>query len=359
MNLNFPLKKKVALLALGAESAGLFAYYQNGQIYLSDNFGDLTEETNFSQFKKSIAFLIKKSPPDFILTDLHPLYNPTLYGETLGKKLKIPVFKIQHHLAHIFSVAGENHLNEFIGLAGDGTGYGWDGKIWGGEIFKIQNLKSEIRIERIGHLEEQPMLGGDSAVLSPPKMLLGILSKFLEKKYLKKIMKRFFSGQEFELLSAQLQANFNCPLTTSIGRILDAASALLGFCSQRTSPGQPAIILEKNSTQPYSIKPIITDHQLLTTPLFEYLLKNLHRDKKKLAATVHLYLAQGLLEMARIHQTSQSKKLPILFSGGVAYNKIISSYLIKRGVKVNRLLPRGDENISFGQIIYYLTNPGN
>ncbi|MBI4692307.1 MAG: hypothetical protein HY773_02620 [Candidatus Terrybacteria bacterium] len=351
----------MSILALGAESAGNFSVFKNGKIYLSKDYGDLLNDKNFQKFKTDILNYLKKNKikPKIILTDLHPFYKTTDWGKELAKKFKVKHIQIQHHLAHIFSVYGEKTMIEncklkienFIGIACDGTGYGLDGKIWGGEIFKIKMQKSKCKIiERIGHLENQTMLGGELAIREPARMVISILSKLLPKEKVYPFIKKFYTKNEFEILHNQLKQNFNCQETSSTGRILDAVSVLLGFAkNQRKYKHEPIDSLEKNSTLPYrDIKPKVTGYELLTTPLFEYLIKNLSKDKKRLAATSQIYIAQGLYKII--------KKSPITyFAGGIANNKIISAYLQSKGIFVSQKVPRGDAGISFGQIVYYIS----
>ncbi|MCK5332674.1 hypothetical protein KAJ41_02310 [Candidatus Parcubacteria bacterium] len=370
--------QKITILSLGAESCGRFAVFSNGDIFMSKNFGDLLDNNNFTNYKIAVLKRIKTSKPDVILTDLHPHYVSTIFGEVLSVKYKIPHLKVQHHLAHIFSAVGEfvqnnNNLtteikkllpDTFYGISSDGTGYGLDGNIWGGEIFKVKSEKQKDKsknliINRIGSLEEQTMLGGDLAVKEPARMLIAILDKFLPKEKVNENVKKFYSENQFELFYNQLQQNFNCQKTTSTGRILDAVSILLGFSkNERKSKHEATKILEKHSTTPYQINPkIIFDKScdryiLPTTPLFEYLLKNISKDKKRLAATAQLYLAQGFLKI--IKQDLKHKSEQIFFAGGMANNQIISSYLENNNVYTSKKIPRGDEGIAFGQIIYYI-----
>ena len=355
-------KKTNKILALGAESTGNFSVYFGGKVYFSPEFGDLLEEKNFQKFKKIVLNYLKenKIKTDIILTDLHPFYKTTIWGAEMAKKFKAKHIQVQHHLAHIFSAIGEKIIIEncklkienCIGIVCDGTGYGEDGKIWGGEVFQIQTGK--LQTKRIGHLENQTMLSGDLAVKEPVRMLIAILNKFLIKKEIYKFVKKFYTRNQFELLYNQLQQNFNCQETSSAGRVLDAVSVLLGFSeNQRNYKHESIDLLEKNSHKPYlGLKPKITNYELLTTPLFEYLIKNLHRDKKRLAAAAQLYIAQGLYKICQISNVASQ----IYFAGGIANNKIISSYLESKGVFVNKKIPRGDAGISFGQIIYFLTN---
>jgi hydrogenase maturation protein HypF len=375
----FPFKIQKNILALGGESAGNFSLFSKNKIYFSEDFGDLLEEKNFQKFQKSLLSFLKKKKikPEIVITDLHPLYKTTILGEKLSKKYKAKLIKVQHHLAHIFSAFGEKifedwklKIEDFFGIASDGTGYGLDGKIWGGEIFKLKIKNEKLKIiERIGHLENQVIIGGDLAIREPARMLISILNKVREeramnneqkKNFIYKFLKKFYNKNQFTLLYNQFRQNFNCQETSSTGRVLDAVSLFLGFAkNQRDYKHQPIDLLEKNSTTPYQITPKIIyekkekKYLLLTTPLFEYLIKNLNKDKKRLAATAQLYLAKGFYEVVQ-KQKIKSKKQNIYFAGGIANNKIISSYLESKGVYINKKFPRGDGGLSFGQLIYCL-----
>ncbi len=214
------MKKKIKILALGAESAGNFSVYSKGKIYHSQDFGDLLEEKNFQKFKKAALDFIKKNEikPEIILTDLHPLYKTTIWGKKLTEKFKAKHIQVQHHLAHIFSAIGEKIIlnakflipNSFIGIACDGTGYGLDRKIWGGEIFKVKSQKSKVKsIERVGHLENQIMIGGELTIREPARIIISILAKFLKKEKVYQYVKKYYSKNQFELLYNQFQQNFN------------------------------------------------------------------------------------------------------------------------------------------------------
>jgi hydrogenase maturation protein HypF len=372
MKTNFPSDKKISILALGAESAGNFSVYSKEKIYFSEDFGDLLEEKNWSNYKKAVLDYLKKNKlkPEVILTDLHPLFKTTHWGHALAQKHKAKLIQIQHHHAHIFCAIGDNIIqdskfqikNNFYALAMDGTGYGLDGKIWGGEVFEVQVSKSKVKnIERIGSLENQTLIGGDLAIKEPARILISILSKFTDKISIYQYMEKYYSKNEFELLWNQLGQNFNCQKTSSTGRILDATSLLLGFCcNERRYKHEPALLLEANSTTPCpDIKPKIEflrkHYELNTTFLFEYLVKNINQDKKRLAATAQTYIAQGLWEIVSESRASDSDS-PVFFSGGLADNKIISSYLESKGAYASKTIPRGDAGISFGQMVFYLLN---
>lgn len=398
MNIKFKSEKNISALALGAESAGNFSVYDKGKIFLSEDFGDLLEETNFKKFKVAVLRHLKenKIKPKAVLTDLHPLYKTTVWGAELAKKFGAEHVQIQHHLAHIFSAIGEKKLSVIshqpsavFGIACDGTGYGLDGKIWGGEVFQVESEKLKVKsVGRIGHLENQIMIGGDLAIREPARMLLAILDKIQdpkivgrptsdkrEKDFVYKFVKKYYTRNRFELLYSQMKQGFNCQETSSAGRVLDAVSVLLGFSvNERKYKHAPTMLLERNSTAVYgNLKPKITslcneesrimNYELSTTPLFEYLIKNLNKDKRRLAATAQLYIAEGLYKMCQMSNACPQMlrikhcrrvKCQIFFSGGMANNKIMSSYFESKGAVMNEKIPRGDGGLSFGQIVYHL-----
>lgn len=390
MQTNLVGYKNNILLALGAESAGNFSIFNAGKIFFSDDFGDLLEEKNWKKYRASVLKYLKdnKIKPQIILADLHPLYKTTTFGKKLAKKFDAKFIQVQHHHAHIFSAIGDRILHNpsyllpptSYGIAMDGTGFGNDEKIWGGEVFeiKIQDARLPARqarykiqkISRIGHLENQIMIGGDLAVREPARILIGVLSNMLSNKKIYPFVKKYYTKNQFELLHNQLQQNFNCLETSSTGRVLDAISLLLGFCeNKRKYKHEPIDLLEKNSTLPYSdLKPkIIFDSKekkyiLSSSHLFKYLLKNIKKNESlpadeagRLASTAQLYIAKGLYGIINKIQGARNKKQNGIFiSGGIANNKIISEYLISKGAYASKIIPRGDAGLSFGQIIYYL-----
>ena len=366
---NFRENKKI--LALGAESAGNFSVFSGDSIYHSKNFGDLLDEKNFEAYQERLlSFLAKKKiTPEIVLTDLHPLYKTTELGNVLAKKFKAELVQIQHHHAHIFSGAESFLTNNtempktFYGITCDGTGLGLDEKIWGGEVFKIADGK----IKRIGHLENQALIGADLAVREPARVVISILSKFLTKDRLFSQVKKYYSKNEFEVLFSQLKQNFNCQETSSTGRILDATAVLLEIAkNERGWKHQATELLTENSSVGYRLEPKIEKHKnqqiLLTTPLFKYLLKNINRDKRRLAATAQEYVAKGLLEIVKSDQKNfGNRKAPIIFGGGLAENEVMKKTwqkdLEKNKIPNNlstEFTPKGDAGLSLGQVFCYL-----
>lgn len=343
-------------LALGAEQNSTFALDLGSKIILSPYLGQTQLPATFKRYQQTLQKFKQfyRFPPAKIFSDRHPDYATTKYGIKLVKKWRIPLTPVQHHLAHVLTVAAEHNLNEFIGIAADGAGYGMDGKIWGGEILHVKRFP-RLQWQRLASLEEQPLIGGDLAASDTPRLVLGILARFLDEQQLWPVMKRFYTQNKFYLLFRQLQRELNVTATTSTGRVLDAAAALLGFCVKRTYEGEPALALEANSRPIKStLAPVISaapyqdsrKYILETTPLFRYLLSPRGQSRQQSAAAVQFYLAQGFFALAK----KTDPRLPIVFSGGVACNRTITTFLTNHGVLVNKKIPPGDGGIAFGQL---------
>lgn len=342
-------------VAVGGELNNLICTTKKNKCYLSQYIGDTSKYEAYNFLKDTVKRYIHltRLEPKIVACDLHPGYNSTVFAKELAREYDAKLQQIQHHKAHVASVAAEYNITDYIGIAMDGLGYGDDGGLWGGEVFSVQKGN---KFTRIGHLEEQPQLGGDSATIYPKKMLFGILSKILTEKEL--LTLKLFTEKETRIYYKILQNSSHVQRTTSSGRILDAVSALLGFCEQRTYDGRPAMILESMATTPFIFESVFSQKQgktiLMTTPLFRYLLYN-KEDKRRLAATAQIYIAKGLFQIAK--KGLKKKNMPIVFSGGVSYNSMISGFMLQRGVLVNKELPAGDGCICYGQA--YLANMEN
>lgn len=336
-------------LALGAQLNNVMCAAKKNQCFLSQYIGETSKYETFNFLKDATEKMVKltRLKPEIIACDLHPTYNSTAFAAELSEKYDAKLIKIQHHKSHVAGVAAEHNLSDYVGIAVDGLGYGEDGLIWGGEVFEVRNRTN---FKRIGHLEEQPQLGGDSATIQPKKMLFGILSNILSERELMKL--HIFKKEEAKLYLKQLSEGFNVPYTTSTGRILDAVAAFIGICDRRTYDGRPAMLLESVATKPFNLEPEFLRKDgkkiLSTTNLFRFLLDNREKEKGRLAATAQTYLAYGLYEIA------EEKNKPVVVSGGVAYNRMISSFLMKKGVLFNKEIPAGDGGTCYGQA--YLAN---
>jgi hydrogenase maturation protein HypF len=334
-------------LALGAEWENTITVTANGRAFMSQYVGSTGNLRTFEYLKKTVKDYLDYTGvnPGTILCDMHPDFMTTEYARQLAGEHETRLVRVQHHLAHVSSVAAENNLKEFVGIACDGYGYGMDGTAWGGEVF--------LNDQRKGCLEIQALLGGDYAAKKPRRMLFSIMNKYLDEQELEDT--GLFTGDETRIWSKQLREKFNVIETTSTGRLLDSITVLLGYSQDSMYRGQHPMILESmaGNARPYRLRPEYGREDglivLKTTPLLEYIHSNLGKDKHRLAATAHHYLAEGLYEMAA--EVGEGEE--IVFSGGVAYNSIITRFMLQHGVLVNTRVPCGDGGISFGQAAYF------
>ncbi len=359
LNLKIPTPNDV--LALGAELNATCCVIQSNRAYLSQHIGDIdTPETlDFLENAANHLLNLTHTKAEVIACDLHPGFNTTFLARRLSEKWDIPMVQIQHHHAHLSKLMAENGINEAIGIVCDGYGYGSEGGAWGGEVLQ-SNLHE---FKRLGHLQDQPMPGGDLATKYPLRMVAGILNREIDIVNFLNERVRFlpYGNKEIEIISKQILLG-NAPMTSSCGRVLDAVSAILGICSERTYEGEPAMKLEaiaSQGTDCLKLEPEITNRIIDTT----YLLKKIHETQTRnsmqvsdLALSAQSYLARSLAELAVECAISEGIDA-VGFTGGVACNSYVTN-MIREKVEKSGLnflshdrVPPGDGGVSLGQAI--------
>ncbi len=345
------------VLGVGAELNVTCCLLTRKKAFLSQHIGDIETPETLAFLKQTIQHLSKLTRSEImgLACDLHPGFPTTKLAFEIAESCHVPVIKVQHHHAHIAKLMAENEIDEVIGIACDGFGYGEDGKAWGGEVLHC----SLNGYERIGHLEEHLMLGGDLATKYPLRMVASILHDVEGiDEWLNSKAAYFPHGRkEIEIVLAELERKKGL-YTSSCGRVLDAVSALLGICYTRTYEGEPAMKLE--STAAYGkdvlkLKPRIQGEVLDTRFLLEEIYKAKHRmTAANLACSAQSYLARGLAELAA-SAAERFEVKTIGFSGGVAYNEEIAltmrRYVQEHGFRfiMHDNVPPGDAGISLGQ----------
>ncbi|MDY6985129.1 MAG: carbamoyltransferase HypF [Candidatus Thermoplasmatota archaeon] len=332
-----PIEARVSegVLACGAHTKNTFAITLKGRVIMSQHIGDLEEsypfyEEEIEHFKSIFSF-----KPALIAHDLHPEYLSTKYAAAQeGKKTGI-----QHHHAHICSCMAENCIDEALGIAFDGAGYGNDGNIWGGE-FMVCDFEG---FERITHLEYVPMPGGAKAIEEPWRMKLAYLSRIGALS--------FASGEEREKWRILSKFLDRYPLTSSAGRLFDAVSALLGIKEVSRYEGEAAIALEmiadENEKGAYDTD--IKGDTISFLPMIEEIV-NSSEKKEKIAGKFHNTIANVILEVC----VNEGIK-DIALSGGVFQNRLLLKktfdLLTANGFRVHmhHRIPTNDGCISFGQ----------
>lgn len=347
-------------LGVGAEENVTVCILLRDKAFISQYVGDVENLETFLFLKETVHHLtmLTNTEIDAVACDLHPKFATTKLAQEIANEKRCSVLPVQHHHAHILSLMGEHSLDEIIGIACDGYGYGADGKSWGGEILHC----SKDCFRRVGHLQEQPMIGGDLATRYPLRMAAGILSRIgdIEDWLLANNRWLPHRKKEAQTIISQLDSKHSFPTTTSCGRILDAVSAILGICHERTYQGEPAMKLESAATHGCDVlklAPEITNGILNTTNMLWAVFEARGKfSSADLAYSTQAYLAEGLAQLA-IEAAQETGVKAVGFSGGVAYNKYIT-LTIKRHIEengfkfyVHEILPAGDGGISFGQTL--------
>lgn len=332
-------------LALGSYLKNTFCITRGNEAFVSQHIGDLKNPATIEFFhdtlNQMLTFLDVK--PERIAHDLHPDF----YTIAFNKEFDLPQFPVQHHHAHLASVAAEHHVEiPALGLALDGYGYGNNGEAWGGELF----LLKENHYQRLGHFQPLPLPGGDKAAQEPWRMACSVLHLLHRHD---EIHKRYANKAHVELLIEMLEKSLHCPLTSSCGRLFDAASALLGIQDISYYEGHAAMRLESLVTNPSILSDgwIIDGNRISLLPTMKQLLNSSPVEGANL---FHGTLIAGLTEW--IAEWAQKTKIrTILMSGGCFLNQILTEGLTTALLAKNLLpllpknLPPNDGGISLGQ----------
>ncbi len=355
-------KAKRGVLALGGELNGTACVLQDDKAFISQHVGDVEnlETRAFLENAANHLIHLTNSHIDAVACDLHPKFTTTNLAEELADRNGWQLIRVQHHHAHVAGLMNEHGMDALMGVACDGYGYGTDGEAWGGEILLCTRESADFK--RLGHLEPQPLLGGDVATRYPLRMAAGILSKEIDVgDLLRQNSKHLPHGEvEAELVLKQLDEKGNAVETTSCGRVLDAIAAVLGVCFERTYEGEPAMKLESaalNGRDVLNLKPLIHGSELNTTALLVQVFENRSKaSTADLAYSTHAYLAKGLAALAI--ETAQNEGVAAIgFTGGAACNEILArlmrEHIESAGLRffVHEAVPPGDGGVSFGQAV--------
>ncbi|OIO00014.1 carbamoyltransferase HypF [Candidatus Desantisbacteria bacterium CG1_02_49_89] len=362
------------VLGCGAELKNTFCLAEGRLAFVSQHIGDLKNRETFDFYRDEIRkyremFGIN---PDTLAYDLHPDYLATGYALESGKK-GAKLLGVQHHFAHALSCMADNKLEgRVIGVILDGTGYGIDGNIWGGE-FLIAGYKG---FERAGRLKYIPMPGGDKVAEEPWRMALSFLADAYGSGLtgLRVPLVRRVGKNKIKFISRMLEQKINCPLTSSMGRFFDAVSSLLGICDISTYEAQAAVELQAeaektcqrvnvSTCQRYKYKIENQDgvRVIETGQVIRGIVKDLAAKvpPEKIAYKFHATVADMVVETCgRISRSTGLKR--VVLSGGVFQNKLllemISGKLVKRSFAVftHSQVPCNDGGISLGQAAFGL-----
>ncbi len=343
------------LLALGAHLKSSVAFVPNDFLYISQYLGNLDHYEVYERFTQMASGFTKlfDAPAAAVLVDAHPAYQSTLYGQALAKKAGIGCHPIQHHKAHFAAVLGENSLLEsakpILGVIWDGTGYGDDRQVWGGEFFGFSNGL----MTREGHLDYFDWLAGDKMALEPRLSLLSLAEPDWEE------VRGKFSGEEWQVYqNLKVAGRLK---TSSVGRLFDAVASLLGLCDRNTFEGEAAMKLEaqcRTTDEGHHECYASLDHSG-NIPARD-LLARIRADAAKGVAIPHI-IRNFMYTLACLvfEKADAGTYRSIAFSGGVFQNACLVGMLRETGgtaynLYFHRELSPNDENIAYGQLMYHL-----
>ncbi len=363
-------KAESTVLATGGDLKNTFSFGKKDRILPSQFIGDLGDKDTIDRQKKLYdAYAeIFRMEPTLVVSDLHPGYFSTEIGRNISEQQSIKQIFLQHHFAHIYSVMAENYLTEAIGVAFDGTGFGTDGNVWGGEFLYIKGTK----MYREGHLTQVRLVGGDTASKNAGDVCR--CYKLSEPENLTEFVRKP-PDPRMGILSKALKNKVNTFESSSMGRLFDAVSALLNICKENSYEGECAIALEneaikflakdKDKDYPhfrFNIKFVNKEFVADQKDLFlqiEDCLKFEKYSKGAISYGFHMAIVTMVLDVCRMIREKRSEK-KVCLSGGSFNNRILLSgttrILEEDGFTVfwNQDLPLGDGGISAGQAYYGL-----
>ncbi|SNR67060.1 carbamoyltransferase HypF [Desulfurobacterium atlanticum] len=349
-----PFKLKKPVLALGPFMKNTIAVGVDDKVFISQHIGDLETPLAVQFFEETIKDFLNlfEINPEVVVSDKHPGYYSTKYGE---KHYKEKLLKVQHHFAHLLSCLAENEVapeETVIGFAFDGTGYGDDGTIWGGEVF-IVNYKS---YRRVFYLKPFPLPGGEKAVKEPYRTAFSLCYTSNTP-----LPENLTKPQEIKFLEKMVERKINSPLTSSMGRLFDGICAIAGIRRKVSYHAQGAILLEQaalksDTKKSYSFK--IEGNVINWEPA----LKEIVQDIKKglpveiIARKFHNAVANMIVDTALLLRKTYGIN-SVALSGGVFQNGLLIETVLPelkdKGLKTytHQIVPTNDGGISLGQVI--------
>ncbi|MEN8250564.1 MAG: Sua5/YciO/YrdC/YwlC family protein [Bacteroidota bacterium] len=352
-----------SILAVGAQMKSSFTLTNKKLVYISQYLGDMDSYLTQKHYEKTIEhfFSIFNPQVSAVIGDLHPDYFTTHYGTTIAEKLAIPFKQLQHHEAHFYAILAEHGLldskEQILGVIWDGTGYGHDGQIWGGEFFIYEGK----RMERVAHLPYFPFILGNKMPREPRISALALCAsinsntEFLKNKF----NETEWSTYQNLLPNAILQ-------TSSMGRFFDAVASLVLNIDKTSFEGEAAMQLEAAARDYINQNGFTSlEHYPVDNGSISNCISGIIYDKKNRISDDHIAAKFHLSLVHLIRQQAENHNSKILaFSGGVFQNGLLVDLIItylkdEYELKFHKELSPNDENISFGQLAWFTTHKNN
>jgi hydrogenase maturation protein HypF len=359
LSVNIPFKLKNTVLALGPYMNNTIALGIEDRVYLSQHIGDLDTPLAMEFYEETVNDLLRLlgAKPDIVISDFHPGYYSTQFGE---KNYADRLLKVQHHFAHILSCMAENDLPEghrVIGCAFDGTGYGPDKTIWGSEVMTA----SYKDFKRAFHLLPYRLPGGDKAVKEPCRAALSLLYESFGDEA-PDLDFKFMPDKERSFLLEMIKKEINSPLTTSMGRLFDGVASLIGLRHKVSYHAQAAIALEQAALRsgeagsyPFSFEGNIIDFRPLIRAIVDDVKER--TSIEKMAKKFHNSIVNIIINTSE-NLRADSGITTVALSGGVFQNAILLEETFSRLQEsgftpiIHQLVPPNDGGISLGQVVF-------
>ena len=357
------------ILAIGAELKNTFCIIRDRYAFLSHHIGDMENVETYDSFVDSICHYesLFRVKPEAIAYDLHPNYLATHYALDRAEREGLPSFGVQHHHAHIASCMAEKSLASIqpvIGVAFDGTGYGEDGAIWGGEFM----LAEYQGYRRVCHLKYVPLPGGDTAIRKPARIALAYLwaSKLDGEPEYQPVSA--LCAEERSILKSQLELKINSPQTSSMGRFFDAVASITGVRQKVNYEAQAAIEFEaladplENGEYNWLLEPDGNHegapYHINPAPLIEDVLEDMHNGVAIpiISARFHNSIARMVSQVCKSLRSETSIN-DVILSGGVWQNMVLlgrtHNLLVSENFKVHthHQVPTNDGGLALGQAV--------
>ena len=356
-----------SILAVGGELKSTFCVTKKRHAFMSQHLGDMENIETIQAMQQNVARFLDlfRIEPNAIASDMHPGYLSGQCAQTFAKELNVPLVHVQHHFAHVVSLIIEHGLDseeKIIGCCFDGTGYGTDGTIWGGE-FLVANT---FAFDRFAALEQFPLPGGDISIKRPSHSALSLLWSNDIQWQEKFASVQAVTPQERKILFHQLEKNLNCAPTSSMGRLFDAVASLINVRHQISYEAQAAMELEAMANQAMDSSDDSYSFELCGTELLRMkptrLLRAICDDlenglaPQQVAAKFHRAVAIMISEVCKLARAATGIDI-VGLTGGVFQNALLlelaKKMLLNDGFQVltHRLVPANDGGISLGQAI--------
>jgi len=349
------------VLAVGAEVKNTFCITRGSLAFMSAHLGDMGSLESLEAFERSVDQLttLHGATPTVVAADLHPSYSTRRWAEEYRRDNAVELVPVQHHHAHVASLLADAGLvgTPIIGVAYDGTGYGCDKTVWGGEIIVVESDVTQF--SRAGHLESFTLPGGDAAVRNPYRVALSLLSEAGIDADLPTL--EAVPAWERTVAWSQLKAGVGCVRTTSAGRLFDGVASLIGICHRITYEAQAAIELEaaaRSAARAFDLEIDLVDGVLKLAPLISGLVDGLRSavPAEELALGFHQALAKATVQ-AVLGTANDTGIARAGLTGGVFQNRILLD-AVRRGltaagieVVTHHRVPPNDGGLSLGQAV--------